>query len=136
MTDPKESHLQRFLHDFVESLEDLLILAWFRYLEKGTLVTASEVVRATGVPDLMVREVLERLVAKGLLAATTDAPAEFRYAPPSGEFSATLDVVLEHYRANSMDVLRMMSANSIERVRATAMRTLAEVLRGRGPKGD
>ena len=136
MTDSPQRDIQRFLYDFVESLEDLRILAWFRHLEEGTLATASEVVRATGVLDLVVSEVLERLTAKGLLEATADAPVAFRYAPPSHEFSATLDAVLERYAANSMEVLRIMSANSIERVRVAAFWTLAESLRGRGPKRD
>ena len=135
MTDLPQRDIQRFLYDFVESLEDLRILAWFRHLEEGTPRTASEVVTATGVRDLIASEVLERLAGKGLLETTADSPVAFRYAPPDREFSATLDVVLERYATNTMEVLRIMSGNSIERVRVAAF-SLAESLRGRGPKRD
>lgn len=135
MTDSQQADLQKFLFDFVESLEDLLILAWFQSLDQGTLATASEVAQATGVTELIASDVLERLTSKGLLAMTAAPLARFRYAPPNQEFSATLDLVLERYQASPMDVLRIMSANSIERVRAT-LRTLAETLRGGGPKRD
>jgi sugar-specific transcriptional regulator TrmB len=136
MTDFPQHDIQRFLYDFVESLEDLRVLAWFRGLERGAPRTASEVVEATGISDLIVGDVLDRLEAKYLLETTADAPVLFRYAPPTPEFSATLDAVLERYQENSMDVLRIMSANSIERVRAATLRTWDEAVRNRGPKRD
>jgi len=134
VTGSAQNDLQRFLFDFVESPEDLRILAWFRHFDERTFATEAQVVKATGVQDLIVVEVLERLVVKGVLEREGNSPVAFRYAPPNRELSAELDVVLERCSASLMDILRIMSANSIERVRLAALRTLADTLRVRGPR--
>jgi hypothetical protein len=135
MTDSSQRDLQTFLFDLVEGEDDLRVLAWFRHLEGGTVTTASDVASATGIPDPSVSEALGRLVAKGLLGMTASTPVGFSYAPPPGsEFSETLDEVLERYGANPLEILRIMSANSIDRVTLAALRTLAEEPRRGGPK--
>jgi sugar-specific transcriptional regulator TrmB len=91
-------------------------------------------VTATGVQALIVGEVLERLTRKGLLVKEAGSPVAFHYVPPNREFSVTLDKVLERYEVNAMDILRIMSANSIERLRLAALRAFFESLRGRGPR--
>jgi hypothetical protein len=135
MTDSPQRDLKTFLFDLVEGEDDLRVLAWFRHREAGSVATASDVANATGVPDLTVMEVLGRFVAKGLLGMSGGAPVAFRYAPPPiAEFSETLDEVLERYFADPLEILRIMSANSIDRVTLTALRSLAEGPRRRGPK--
>jgi hypothetical protein len=135
MTDSSQHDLQTFLFDHVEGEEDLRVLAWLRHLEGGAVTTASDVANATGIPDPTVSEVLGRLVAKGLLGMASSAPVGFTYAPPpNAEFSETLDEVLERYVANPLEILRIMSENSIDRVTLAALRTLAEAPRPRGPK--
>jgi hypothetical protein len=128
MADPSQRDLQTFLFDFVENEDDLRVLAWLRRLEGARIATASAVESATGLPDADAGEVevLERLVAKGLLEKTADGPVAFRYSPPNDEFSVSLDAVLERYRADRLNVLRIMSANSIDRVTLAALRSLAE----------
>jgi hypothetical protein len=75
-------------------------------------------------------------VAKGVLETGAGRPVAFRYAPSDRQFFATLDDVLERYKANSLEVLRILSANSIERTRLAALRVFAESLRRRGPSHD
>jgi sugar-specific transcriptional regulator TrmB len=86
--------------------------------------------------ELAVTEVLDRLVAKGVLERKSGEPDLFRYAPPDPEFSAVLDIVVERYEASSLDILRIMSANSVERLRRAALRTVVESQKERGPKRD
>lgn len=126
--------LQEFLFDFVENVEDLRVLSWFRQRGAGGVATESEVAGAIGVEDFTVCEVLERLVSKAVLERSASTPPVFRYAPSDLEFSVTLDAVLERYGESPMDILRIMSANAIERLRRAALRTFAESLRGRGPR--
>jgi hypothetical protein len=137
MTDSPQRDLRPFLFGFLESEEDLRVLAWFRHLETDGVGTAGDVANATGLSEVTVSEALGRLVAKGLLGMAASTPVAFRYAPPpTTEFSETLDEVLEHYAADRLKILRIMSANSVERVTLAALRTLAESPSSRGPKQD
>ena len=136
MTDSLQPDLQKFLFDVVENVEDLLILGWLRRLGASSVVSVSDIATVTGIQGLSVEEALERLAAKKVLEKKPGDPARFRYAPPDPEFSGVLDLVIERYDVNSMDILRVLSANSIERLRRAALRTLAESENSRGPKRD
>ena len=125
--------LKKFLFEHVVDLEEIQILADFqRDAGKGSL-TAEEVAALTGLPVATTRDALQRLNTRGLLAPTATEPAAYRYAA-DGAVRASLDRALSEYQANPLQVLGLMTANAIERVRTSAMRAFADSFRIKGPK--
>jgi hypothetical protein len=85
--------------------------------------------------DGMVARVV-RLVAKQDVSEIL-AQSGFEAASSVGVdpgFSEMLDEVLERYKTNSMDILKVLSAHSIERLRIAALRTFAGAFRIRRPR--
>ena len=136
MSDSPSEELQKFLFDFVEGVEDLHVLAWFRHRAADEVATTREVASATHIQETTVSEVLERLAARAVVEKEPGGVVAFRYTPPDPTFSAALDAVLDRYDASSIEVLQMLSANSIERVKLAALRTFAGGLRRRKPTDD
>jgi hypothetical protein len=76
-------------------------------------------------------------VARGFVARNAAEPPGFRYAPRDPELAPSLDRIMELYRENPLEVMALMNANSIERVKSAALRTFADASRtGKPTKGD
>jgi DNA-binding IclR family transcriptional regulator len=127
--------LRKFLLEHVEGLEDLEILARFRETPDGAWLTTGEVASLTTFPLATTQDALRRLAARGLLAPTATEPAAYRYARPASSADPLARVIAE-YRSNPLQVMGLMTANAIERVRTSAMMTFAECFRIGGPKAN
>lgn len=125
--------LKQFLLEHVEGYEDLEVLAWFSGQPQATLATAVDIAQKVGFPPAIIETAVERLVARGLLERTGKDGAFFRYAVDE-DFRRTMAKIASLYQANPREVMELMTANAIERVRTAALRTFADCFRIRGPK--
>lgn len=118
--------LRRFLLDHLEDLEDVAILAWLKRRPAREGSSLEAVVSGTRLPKATVAESVERLVARGFVAQNDTEPPAFRYAPRDPELAPPLDHVIELYSSNPLEVMGLMNAISIERVKRAALRTFAD----------
>jgi hypothetical protein len=112
------SDVQSFLLDHFESLEQLQVLILLQR-SPDQHWDASRVTRELSVPLSVAEESLLALKAHGLVAYE-GAPGDsrFRYAPSSEELARQVDRLIESYAEQHAEVLRLMTANAIERLRA------------------
>jgi hypothetical protein len=124
--------LRRFLLDGVSSYEELDVLLLL-VRGSGDSWSAKAVADALGAEADDCRVALEGLLARGLLAVGRDS-VTFRYSPMTEEVARNVETLERTYREQRAAVAMMMSANAVERVRTSAIRTFAEAFRLRGPK--
>lgn len=103
-----------------EELEVLLLLA----REPGDAVTAAAVADRVRAPVPVVAAALGTLVGAGLVEAGPDG-ATFRYLP-STDLGAAVAQLVEEARENPVAIIRVMSANAIERIRMSAVDMFAD----------
>jgi hypothetical protein len=126
--------LKQLLLVALASFEELWVLVWFHDRGEGTEENAAHVARATGLPVEAVEMALRSLAARGILSPASSNPRRFALLPSSVQRQA-LTTIAREYHSDPARVIRLMTANSIERVRASALRTFADCFRVRGPQG-
>jgi hypothetical protein len=124
--------LKQFLFDNVQSLEELQILAWFNR-KAGASTTQEEIARDTTISSILASEALVRLRSVGVLVTESSRPGEFRYNLENPIHEMLLEL-MSLYQAEPLGVIRLMTANAIERMRASALRAFADAFRLGKPK--
>ena len=126
--------LESFLRDFVESYEELKALiclgtgrsAWWT---PGSVASECKVEEEAALPAL------ERLSVVGVLARRgTPAALEFRLHDDFQSRGELFDRLAVEYRDNPLHLIEIMTKNSFDRVRASALKTFADCFRIRGPQ--
>jgi hypothetical protein len=122
--------VQVFLRTYIESYEELELLLlvrsrptdWYSSSDLGpSSIAQSSRQGPLGNPD----EVLVRLRQRGLLEGRDEpAPASYRYQPRDAELEGAIDELARRYRDDPTGVMKLMTANAVERVRSQAARTL------------
>lgn len=121
--------VQAFLRTYIESYEELELLldvrsrapSWCSGSELGASAGASTRRSA----PVNVDEVLVRLRQRGLLEGRDEpAPASYRYPAREAELEQAIDELATRYRDDPTGVMKLMTANAVERVRSQAARTL------------
>lgn len=120
--------LKRILFDYVEDLEKLAILAWLSAQPTALGQSLEDVTLATRLPRASVREALTRLVERGVVLRSGAEPAAYSYAPQESRVAAWLARIIEEYRADPLQVMGLMTKNSIERVKSAAVQTFVDPL--------
>jgi DNA-binding IclR family transcriptional regulator len=114
--------VQRFITGHIESAEQLDLLMLL-HAQQGRTWSAEEVSQAVfSVPQSVARS-LERLAEHGL-AASEGAPPAYRYAPGNAETDARVAAVAAAYRANRVEVVKLVFTP-----RADPVRSLADAFR-------
>ncbi len=135
MPEPAEpTTIKELLFETVESIEELLILVWFHDRGEGSDGDSEGAAGGTGLPTGAAETALGSLAARGLLSSVEGSRKRFLYAP-SPEIHDVLNKIVLEYRLNPVQVMSLMTANAIERVRTAALRAFAECFRIRGPGG-
>lgn len=124
MPDTLPPAVRAFLREHIETYEqlELLLLLQRQPLEAWSARRLAE--RRSYTLDL-VEEALEGLARTRTIerAAST---GEVRYAPLDSVQRATIDALAAAYERNPLAIIKLMSANSIERVRTAAIHTFAD----------
>jgi hypothetical protein len=132
-TEPKS--LKEMLFETVEGFEELEILIWFHEHGEGTAADAILLSRETTVSADIAETALAGLAARGILSSSAGQRDQFTYTPDA-ERRRAIDHVLSEYRENPLPVMKLMTANAIERVRTGAVRAFADSFRIKGPKSN
>jgi hypothetical protein len=113
--------VQCFLLEYVESLEQLEILVLLeRRIERAW--SALEVADELRVRDSVAEEELRRLCDRGLLVlAGSTSNTSYRYEPISQSLAVMAQRLVETYDAQRVAIMRLMTANAIQRLRAGAL---------------
>lgn len=118
--------VQSFLRDRVESYEQLATLLLLRS-NADKLWDASQVASILGIPESIAEEALRGLFEQRLLDMTVvTEEARFRYDPTPAELDGLVAKLEKADAEQKTDVLRLMTANAIQRLRAKALTTFAE----------
>jgi predicted transcriptional regulator len=113
--------VQRFLHEYFESLEQLEILVLLQRRPEHAWSTL-EVAEGLRVRDSVAEEELRRLCDRGLLVSTASTSStRYRYGPISPTLDGMTQRLLENYGAQRVSIMRLMTANAIQRMRAGAL---------------
>lgn len=110
--------LQRFLLEYVESYEELEVLLLLAQSRLAWPVDA--IGKSSALSDMVVTEALEALSHRSLVASLRPDAATWFYAPESAQLDQTVTDLANAYESERLDVMKMMTANSIRRLRATA----------------
>ena len=114
------------LHDHIESYEQLEMLLLMRgdKVASWTEETLCERLRSA---VSLVQAALERLKSAGLVEARAHEGAKhYSYLCQSDDVEATISRLAAAYRENPIPIIKIMSANSLERLRTAALRTFAD----------
>jgi DNA-binding IscR family transcriptional regulator len=137
MSDLSES-LKKLLHDSLGSLDELAVIM-FLYTHPQSDWTCSAIAQELKTPEPLVSQALIALQRGNLLITIPGAAGEtlFRRHPTETAVSETLSELIGCYRANPLEVVKILTANAIERMRTSALRTFANsfLLEGRDPNG-
>lgn len=126
--------IRAFMLAYVDSYEQLEILLLL-HREAREAWPAPGVADALRIPLPSAAASLDELAARGLLRREGGSEG-YRFAPAD---PSTADVVARlavAYDERRVAVIDLMSANAMDRIRKSALRTFAEAFRVRGPKKD
>ncbi len=117
--------LARHIHTF-EQLEVLRLLVrdpsrgWDARAVSGDLL----------IPEEASADALDHLSATGLVTRSADGPApQFRYSPGNRALDRAAARLTEAYDLSPLEIVRVLAANAVERVRSAAVSAFADVKR-------
>jgi len=116
--------VQRFLLQHVESFEQLEILMRLR-AQQPTSSSAATLSEKLGLSLEFTAEALTALIAQGLVQRH-EAEAGFRFAPTSKLLKEAADELAECYGRHRLEIVKLINANAIKRMRTSALRAFAD----------
>jgi hypothetical protein len=125
------SDVQLFLRDHIDSLEQLEILLLFQRCEQ--IWSAPGVAEELSIGASAAEEALRALCERGLLGIATE-PSQFRYAPSSPALAAVVKHLAEIHADQRAALMKVLTANAIQRLRAGAVVMFSNPFLGRREK--
>ncbi len=122
MSDPIPADLGQLLRERVASLEGLEAMLLLRR-DPTRAWSADALAQRLSIPETFLDPVLHELVASGLLAVDDTG---WRYAPHSPALAAAVDRLALLYDERRLEVMRLLSAHALERIRDSAARAFAD----------
>jgi hypothetical protein len=120
--------VQRFVRERVESYEQLEILVLLR-ARRSESWTASAIAAQLRMPELVAEQDLRALRQQGLLTSSTGPDALlFRYGPREPELASALEQLVGAYGEHRIEVIQLLTANALERLRVRASSAFAQAL--------
>jgi predicted transcriptional regulator len=118
--------VQILLRDHIESYEQLELLLLIR-ADSGACWTAETLSTRLHIPASLLQAALDGLESAGFLQVQQQSGAKrHAYLCQSDTVEATIDRLAAAYRENPIPIIKLMSANAIERLRTSALRTFAD----------
>ena len=126
MIDTIPEDLGKLLRDGVASLEGLEVLLLLRK-ERGRAWSLDEIAQRLSIPSSSIEPALADPVHHGLLTHTRGAGVEaWQFAPRTLELDALVDRLATLYDDRRLEVMRLLSAHAMERIRNSAARAFAD----------
>lgn len=121
--------MQQLLRAHVESFEQLLVLLWF-CRNHARAWSLDEIAAAVHAAEL--EGALDHLCAHRLLERQTDrSGARYVYNPRPPSLAWVIEALARVHDENPVDIVRLLNANAIERIRSAAIVTFGEPLGGK-----
>ena len=118
--------VQNLLRDHIESYEHLELLLLIRADRQISWAEETLCARLR-MASALVRPALEGLKLAGMVETRVDGGVEhYAYLCQSDAVEATISRLAAAYREYPIPIIKLMSANSIERLRTAALRTFAD----------
>ena len=117
--------VRALLHEHIDSYEQLETLLLLRR-EPDEHWTGAGLAGRLRVRAELIDTALAGLEAAGLIEAMRGSPARFVYRPASPGLDATVGRLERAYAERPILVIKLMSANAIERLRTAALHTFAD----------
>jgi hypothetical protein len=122
--------VRSLLHEHIESYEQLEVLLLLRR-ERYEAWTPEALATRLHVAEPLITPALTTLKAAGLVTADAGSgsagqPSRYSYRPASSGLDATVAILDREYAERPISIIKLMSANSIERVRTAALHTFAD----------
>lgn len=129
--------LQRFLREHIETYEQLEIVLLLRH-RSGQSLDCDAISVELRLPEAVAEEALDALSQRELVTRTPAAAGPlFSYRPETPHLAELVSALAQLNHDRRLDVMRLMTANSIERLRAKAASTFADAfLLRRGRRKD
>jgi hypothetical protein len=118
--------VRTFLEERIESYEQLAILLFLRARVKQSWAVTS-LASELRLPEAIAEEALRFLCGRKLVGSmeSADGP-RFIYSPGSADLADVIERLANAYDDNLLDIMRLMTNNAIERLRANALSTFAD----------
>lgn len=118
--------VQALLRDHIESYEQLELLLLLR-AERDHRWTEEALSARLRISSSLLAVALERLKSASFLEEWLDnAEKRYTYIAQSDPIETTLGRLVQAYREHPIPIVKLMSANAIERVRTAALHTFAD----------
>jgi DNA-binding transcriptional ArsR family regulator len=118
--------VRALLRDHIGSFEQLEVLLLL-HREADRAWPPDAVAAELSIASPAAQEALESLQRANLLAAAREGESVlFRYALAGARLEAAVQGLARAYHESPVEVVKLMSANTIERVRTSALRTFAD----------
>ncbi len=124
MGDVLEESTRAFLRERLGSVEEVVVLCALHEQRERTW-SASALGERINIAPTLIESAARALSAARLVAVTHVGPDDaFRYTPESEEVDAAVDALVRAYAEEPIAVMRALSEDALERVRAAAAQTL------------
>ena len=118
--------VQILLRDHIESYEQLELLLLMR-ADRATVWTEETLSVRLRLALSLVGAALDRLKLAGFVEAQAHGnERRYAYLPQRDSVEATINRLAAAYREYPIPIIKLMSANAIERLRTSALRTFAD----------
>ncbi len=122
-----DENLRVFLLENIDSFEGIEALLLLRR-HPGQAWSVDAVAEALSVRDLDAKDALVELCDRGLVERdATEAGVRFTYPPSNNRFAEQIERLARAYETARFDVLRVLSANAVERGERALARLFAGV---------
>jgi Mn-dependent DtxR family transcriptional regulator len=122
---PIPADVRALLDEHIHTLEQLEAIILMRKAEREDW-SGEEVADLLHVSVESAREALQRLAQGGVLEAIELPARGVRYRGFTKRFEALVDRLLEVYESNRIELMMLLSANAIERMRTGALHAFAD----------
>ena len=129
---PIPDNVRELVRERVHAIEQIEVLLRLHAVG-GASLSAAELGAALRLPEALVQGALDHLVLHKLVTVTRD---RFQCQPSDPVLAAAVDALAISYADARVEMLRLISANSVERLRSNTLRVFAEAFRLRGKKKD
>lgn len=122
-----------FLRDYIDSFESLEVLLLLR--RERTACTAEELCSRVKTRAPLIDDALASLVRARLVNTDQDVLMLYTYADEDSARDAIVGSLERVYRDEPLQIMQLMSANAIERLRTSTIRAFADAFVVRKGKG-
>jgi hypothetical protein len=123
---------KRFLFEHVHSHEQLETL-FFLHSRKAEAFTPNELAQQLAIQPEAATSALEHLHQQ-LLVVTINGSGKYRLQTDNPTLAAGVDELMREYQSKRVQLLTLLGANAVERLRSSAMKIFAEAFKLGGPK--